>query len=199
MIDCKTQYYITELLRFAVFLKLLDSMTKEITDFESENAKYIKELETKKLNLLGRIKQLNDRFRYKQYEQKALQPFLEQTKDVRIGYHRKRLKELEFRISTEAFTTKIEKELIKEVKKTEAELAKVAEVERARRKARLVEGDIIEIGKEIAKIDEELRQIRGKIEDYYEDIRAIKKEAKKGIQNDHLVMLGDIAIIEKEK
>lgn len=174
-------------------------MEEEITSLDTEIAGHIKALEDKKAELLERITKLNGRLRYKEYERKALEPFLEQTKDVRIGPLRKTLRQLEFRISTQAYTPKIEKELVKEVKKTEAELAKVAEVEKARRKSKLVEGDIADVQKEIAAIEPELKKIREQLNDYYEDMRTARKQAKKGIKTDHMVTLEDIAVFEKEE
>ncbi len=165
----------------------------------TEETDYIRSLETKKADLLERIKKLNGRLRYKQYEQKALEPFLEKTKDVRIGPLRKDLRNLEFRISTQAYTPKIEKELVKQVKKLEAELGKVAEVERARRKKMLVDGDIEQVNREIAAIEPELKRIRDELNDHYESMKSSRKQAKKGIKTDHMVTLEDIAVFEKEE
>src|SRR4030095_6047336 len=109
----------------------------------------IDELEKKKSELIERIKALNRRIRYKKYEQKALEPFLEQTKDVQIAPLRKQKRALDFRISTAAYTPKMEKDLIKELKKIDEQLDKVKEVERARRKIKYVEQDIIDGEKEI--------------------------------------------------
>lgn len=174
-------------------------MNGEIEGLVLNNDDYIKTLEAKKAELLEKIKKLNSRLRYKQYEQKALEPFLEQTKDVKIGPLRKQLRQLEFRISTQAYTPKIEKEMVKQVKKLEAELAKVSEVERARRKKHLVDRDIEEVKKEIASIEPELKKIREELKEYYNNMRAAKKQAAKGIKNDHMVTLEDIVVFEKEE
>ncbi len=174
-------------------------MSDEITDLNKDIEDYIKGLEAKKAELLERISKIKGRLRYKEQERKAIEPFLEQTKNVMIGPLRKQLRTLEFRIATQAYTPKIEKELVKGVKKIEAELSKVAEVEKARRKAKLVEGDIAEAQAEIARIEPELKKIREELNDYYESQREIRKQAKKGIKSDHMVTLEDIAVFEKEE
>lgn len=160
----------------------------------------IKELENRKADLIEKIKKLNGRLRYKQYEQKALEPFLEQTKGIRIGPLRKRLRELEFRISTQAFTPKIEKELIKEVKKTEQELAKVADIEKARRKKMLVDGDVMEVQKQISDLEPELKKIRDELNDHYDSLRASRRAGIKheGQKNDHMVTLEEVVVFEKQ-
>ena len=121
-------------------------------DEETLKAK-VDELEKKKSELIERIKQLNRRIRYKNYEQKALQPFLEQTKDVQVAPLRKQKRALEFKISTAAYTPKMEREILKHLKKVDEQLEKVKEVERARRKIKYVEQDISEGEAEIGKIE----------------------------------------------
>ncbi len=172
---------------------------EDIAFSKEEQDEHVKALEQRKEELIEKIKKLNGKLRYKKYEQKSLEPFLEQTKDVRIGPLRKQLRMLEFRISTQAYTAKHERELVKEVKKVEAELIKVADVEKARRKKKLVDGDIEHIEKEIASIEPELKKIRDELNDYYDQKREVRKQDKKGIKNDHLVTLEDIAIIEKDE
>ncbi|MEW6722975.1 MAG: hypothetical protein AB1324_06960 [Candidatus Micrarchaeota archaeon] len=163
----------------------------------------IDELEKKKGELIERIKQLNRRIRYKKYEQKALEPFLEQTKDVQIAPLRKQKRALDFRISTAAYTPKMEKELIKQLKKVDEELDKVKEVERARRKIKYVEQDITDGETEIVKIETELKVIRDELKKLYDEMKTFRVAARKQAQaaaraEDELVALGDLAILEKE-
>lgn len=169
---------------------------------EEETKAKIDALENKKSELIERIKQLNRRVRYKKYEQKALEPFLEQTKEVRISPLRKRKKALEFKISTSAYTPKMEREWLKEVRKLDEELDKLKEVERARRKSRYVEQDILDGEKEIGTIEEELKTIRTELRKLYDDMRSIKSAARKAVAaqerlEEDLVALGDLALIEK--
>jgi uncharacterized coiled-coil DUF342 family protein len=170
---------------------------------EEELKTKIEELEKKKSELIERIKQLNRRIRYKKYEQKALQPFLEQTRDVQVAPLRKQKRALDFRISTAAYTPKMEKDLIKHLKKIDEQLDKVKEVERARRKIKYVEQDITEGESEIVKIETELKIIRDELKKLYDDMKTIRISARKfaatqAKADEDLVALGDLALIEKE-
>jgi len=174
-----------------------------MTDEETLKTK-IDELEKKKTELIDRIKQLNRRIRYKKYEQKALEPFLEQTKDVQIAPYRKQKRALEFRIATAAYTPKMEKELIKQLKKIDDALDKVKEVERARRKIRYVEQDITEGEAEIGTIETELKTIRDELRKLYDEMKGFRMTARKQAAaqaraEDDLVALGDLAILEKDE
>ena len=170
---------------------------------EEELKTKITELETKKSELIERIKQLNRRIRYKKYEQKALQPFLEQTRDVKIAPFRKQKRALDFRISTAAYTPKMERELIKQMRKVDEELDKVKEVEKARRKIRYVESDILEGESEIKTIEVDLKEIRDHLKTYYDDMKSIRAVARKEAAaqakaEEDMVALGDLALIEKD-
>ncbi len=174
-----------------------------MTDEDTLKAK-IDELEKKKGELIDRIKQLNRRIRYKKYEQKALEPFLEQTKDVQIAPYRKQKRALEFKIATAAYTPKMEKELIKHLKKVDEQLDKVKEVERARRKIRYVEQDITEGESEIGRIEVELKTIRDELRKLYDEMKSFRISARKQAAaqqraEEDLVALGDLAILEKDE
>jgi uncharacterized coiled-coil DUF342 family protein len=135
---------------------------------EDELRTRIEELEKKKSELIERIKQLNRRIRYKKYEQKALEPFLEKTKDVKVAPFHKQKRALEFKISTAAYTPKMEKELIKQLREVDKSLDEVREVERARRKIKYVEQDITEGESEIVKIEVDLKVIRDDLKKLYD-------------------------------
>lgn len=163
----------------------------------------IDELEGKKTELIERIKALNRRIRYKKYEQKALQPFLEQTKDVQIAPFRKRKRALEFKISTAAFTPRMEKELIKQLKKVDEKLDEVKEVEKARRKIKYVEQDIKDGEGEIVTIEAELKTIRDELKTLYDENKALRAAAKRQAAaqaraEEDLVALGDLALMEND-
>lgn len=174
-----------------------------MTEEDTLKAK-IEELEKKKSELIERIKQINRRIRYKKYEQKALEPFLEQTKDVQIAPYRKQKRVLEFKIATAAYTPKMEKELIKQVRKIDEQLEKVKEVERARRKIKYVEQDIAEGEAEIGRIETELKTIREELRKLYNEMKNVRLSARKqsaaqAKAEEDLVALGDLALIENEK
>jgi uncharacterized coiled-coil DUF342 family protein len=139
-------------------------------NLEEANAR-IKELETRKAELIEQIKKLNEKLKYKRYESKAISPFV----SSRAGYHagplRRRYNELEFRIATEAYTPKIEKEMIKELKKMEAELKKAEEAEKARRAQLHIEEDLKKAEEEHAGIEAQLQGIRGELNNLYDFIR----------------------------
>jgi len=169
---------------------------------EDELRTRIEELEKKKSELIERIKQLNRRIRYKKYEQKALEPFLEQTKDVKVAPYHKQKRALEFRISTAAYTPKMEKDLIKQLREVDKKLGEVREVERARRKIRYVEQDITEGESEIVKIETDLKVIREDLKKLYDEMKTLRVASRKqaAIQeraDEDLVALGDLATIEK--
>ncbi len=170
---------------------------------EDELRSRIEELEKKKSELIERIKQLNRRIRYKEYEQKALVPFLEKTKEVVIAPLRKRKRTMEFRIATAAYTPRIEKELLKEMRKIDEDLEKVKEVERARRKAKYVEKDISDGKTEIVTIETNLKVIRDDLKKMYDDLKGMRLTARRTATaesraEDDMVALGDLALIEKE-
>jgi uncharacterized coiled-coil DUF342 family protein len=170
---------------------------------EDELRTRIEELEKRKSELIERIKQLNRRIRYKKYEQKALEPFLEQTKDVKIAPYHKQKRALEFRISTAAYTPKMEKELIKHLREVDKKLEGVREVERARRKIKYVEQDITEGEGEITKIEVELKVVREDLKKLYDEMKTIrmsnrKQAAAQARAEEDLVALGDLATIEKD-
>jgi uncharacterized coiled-coil DUF342 family protein len=149
---------------------------------EEALSKRINELEARKADLINRIKKLNARIRYKKYEQKAIEPFLEQTKDVKIAPLRKMKRALEFKIATAAYTPKMERDLLKEVKKVDKQLEEVREVERARRKKVLVESDLKEAEAEILTIEEELKKIREELKGLYGENKMHKAASKQGVK-----------------
>lgn len=157
-------------------------------------------LEKRKAGLLERITTANKRLRYKQYEHKALKPFVEQTKNIRIGPLRRKKNAVEFRIATQAYTPRMEREWLKEVKKIDQKLAEVREIEWARRKLRLVENDVTECEKQIAEVEPQLQQIREQLKKLYDNARSLRQAARRAVQygpRDEMVTLGDIGIIEK--
>lgn len=163
----------------------------------------IENLEKKKGELIERIKHLNRRVRYKKYEKKALEPFLKQTENIRIHPLRKRKRAMEFRIATQAYTPRMEREWLKEVKKLDEKLKELREVERARRKKKYVEKDIEDGEKEIEKIEVELKSIRGDLKKLYDEHKSVRAVVRRNAaavarQEEDLVALGDVALFEKD-
>jgi len=183
----------------ALFFLLCGAMADE----EGIKSK-IEELEKRKAELIEKIKKINRRLRYKKYEKKALEPFLEQTKTVVVEPYRRKKRILEFKISTQAYTPKLEKEWLKEVKKVDKKLEELKEVERARRKSRYIDKDIEEAEGEITFIETELKSLRDDLKKLYDAMKEIRLVARKAAgeakrEEEDLVALGDLALIEKEE
>ncbi len=156
----------------------------------------INKLEDEKSKLIDEIKKCNSRLKYKQLEKKALEPFIEETKDVDTSRLRKKLRILEFKIATQAYTPRIERELVRRVKKVEEELKKYKKVEDARRKIKLINKDIKEAEEKIKEIEPRLKEIREELKKLYGEKK--KQERIKKSEEANLVSLEEIAIIEKE-
>jgi uncharacterized coiled-coil DUF342 family protein len=172
------------------------------TEQLDEIEKQIKGLENSKIELIGRIRFLTRRVRLKKYEQKALVPYLEQTRDVQIRPLRKKRNRIEFMIATAAYTPRLEKQWLKEVRKLDEQLAKVREIEKARRKKILVDQDIVEGEKEIDEIDSGLKNTREKLRKLYDEAKSARMAVKRStmaaqIAEEDMVALGDLAIIDK--
>ena len=169
---------------------------------EKEVKTRIDELESRKSGLIEKIKEVNRRLRYKKYEQKALAPFVEQTKDIRIGPIRKKKNAIEFKISTQAYTPRLEREWLKEVRKLDEKLKEVREIEWARKKKKLVDRDIEIAEADVIKIETELKKIREELKGLYGDARVIKAAGKRGVKigkfEDDMVTLEDLMVVEKK-
>ncbi|MBN2478553.1 hypothetical protein JXB01_04660 [Candidatus Micrarchaeota archaeon] len=168
---------------------------------DSEEVKSkIKTLEDRKKRLIEQIKKLNDRKRYKEYEQRALVPFVEKTKEVRVAPLRKKMKYLEFKIATQAFTPQKERLMLKELNKLEQEYSEVREIERARRKVKLVEKDIEDANTGIDSIEKELKDIREELKELYKKQKITRVAHSKGViigKTDEMFSLEDMAEIEE--
>jgi uncharacterized coiled-coil DUF342 family protein len=178
-------------------------MAEETNEFEKIQEK-IKNLETNKADMIGRIRYLTRRMRFKKFEQKALAPFLEQTKDVRIAPLRKKRNRMEFMIATAAYTPRMEREWLKEVRKLDAELEKVKEIEKARRKKRFVDEDIESGEKEIKDLEKNLSDTKDRLRRLYDEAKSVKMATRRSVaasaaMEDEMVSLGDLAMIDDKK
>ncbi|MBN2121709.1 hypothetical protein JW721_01455 [Candidatus Micrarchaeota archaeon] len=173
-----------------------------MSDLEGVEAR-IAELEEQKSSLINEIKKNYGRIRYKKYEEKALEPFLKETEDIRVGPVRKRLRQLEFKIATQAYTPQIERKLVKEVKKVEGELEKLRAVEKARRKKKLVAQDIIDCETRITEIEDQLKGMRSELKELYGRLKTLKSGKKHGVvfgeKPDDMVSMEDIVVFEDNR
>lgn len=168
----------------------------------SEIEERIKQLEDEKRALIDKIKTLNNRLKYKTMEHKALVPFVEKTKDVRVDSLMKQLKGLEFKVATQAHTPQMERNIVKKITGLEKQLSKYRGVFKARKKLKLVESDLNEIKTNIDEIEKKLKEIRKELKGSYEKLK-IKKAAEKrgmtyGKETDHMITLEDVVVIEEE-
>ncbi len=181
-------------------IKSSDCMADSTTELEAFNAK-IKELEDTKTEMIDRIRYLMRRIKYKKFEQKALEPYLEQTRDVQIMPLRKRKSMIEFQIATAAYTPRLERDMLKEARNLEKQLEAVKEVEKARRKKRYVDEDISRGEEEIQDIEKKLVTLRDNLRRTYDDAKSVRMAAKRSamaasIAEEDMVALGDMAMIE---
>ncbi len=171
-----------------------------MTDEQEIRAK-IEALEKQKSNLIEQLRRITAKLRYKKYEQKALEPFLEETKNIRAGPLKKQKYAIEFRIATQAYTPKMEREWLKEEKKIDEELEKVREVEKMRRKKMFVDQDIAQAEKEIADNEAKLNTTREELKKLYETRKVFQSMTRRGVKVGGFkedIKLGDIGVIEME-
>lgn len=178
-------------------------MAEGTDEFEMIQEK-IKNLETSKADMIGRIRYLTRRIRFKKFEQKALTPYLEQTKEVRIAPLRKRRNRMEFMIATAAYTPRMEREWLKEVRKLDEELEKVKEIEKARRKKRFVDEDIETGEQEVKDLEKGLQDVKDRLRRLYDEAKSVKMATRRSVSasaamEDEMVSLGDLAMIEDKK
>lgn len=170
----------------------------ELPEIESK----IEVLEGRKAGLIDQIRQLNRRLHYKQYECRSLEPFVERTKTVRTDSVRRQKNAIEFRIATEAYTPRMEREWLKEAKQLDGKMSQMREIEWARRKLQLVKGDIAECEKGIGEVETQLRTIREELKKLYDEAHHVRAAMKRAVKfgeagEEMVVTLGDIGIIEK--
>ena len=179
-------------------------------------------LEKEKSELLERLKEADRRYRYKMYEAKALGEMLEKRRKESIvppaREIRKRLRRLEFIISTEARTLKQERELVKEVREWERKLKSAVEIERMERRLVLISDDIKGAEGQIAELERRMDEMRKTIRERRSADSKFRKdrklvELKKRVEEerhkdaepftqkegDGRVGLGEICIIKKKE
>jgi len=114
-------------------------------------------LESKREALLTRLKKIDAQAKYKSYEAKALQTVLKGKPRPDARSLRRKLEYLEFKIETEATTLQLERQLMKEIKKTQKELEEAFAGEKQFRKLSYLESDLREYEKEMNQIERDLQ------------------------------------------
>ena len=141
--------------------------TKGTDDFRSE----IEKLEAEKSKLLERVKVVNRKIRYKDVELQALEPAVKQYQSVNIGPVRRQLNAVEFKISTQSLTSKMERELVKQAQELRKKYNEIMKIERVKNRRDLIQKDLLELNAERNKIDEELKVLREKIKTIREGLK----------------------------
>ncbi|HQT44505.1 MAG TPA: hypothetical protein PLO51_00865 [Candidatus Micrarchaeota archaeon] len=132
---------------------------------KAEMESRIAELENKKSALIEKVKVLNATIRAKE---RQLEYAAGIDRDApRPSDIARELEQMEFRIATTAYTSKIEKEMIKSVKDLQKQLEDAREAERKRKKLMYAEGDLKTALEERAKIEKELTDIRTELKALY--------------------------------
>ncbi len=166
----------------------------------------IEGLEAKKRYLIDRIVELNKKIRYKEVQQKAINESIKAEGGMDIKQLKRKLRALEFKISTQAHTPKHERKFIKQMEELEKSYDKALRIEKMKNKIKLIQKDIDAYKSEILKIDLELKDIRNRISAMSQNSKKKnhRKERPTVItkateeETDIEFTLGDLAIIEHE-
>jgi len=140
----------------------------------------IKRLEKEKNKLLEVVSKLNRKIKYKELELNALGPILEKYKSVDINPIRRKLNAIEFKISTQAISSKKERDLVKKAKEFRKEYNRLMKIERVRRRKTFIEKDLKELMEERDKIDTKLKELRENIKNIIEELRKSRKKSRAG-------------------
>ena len=120
-------------------------------------------LESKREALLTKLKNIDSQAKYKSYEARALRTVLKGKRRPDARGLRRRLEMLEFKVQTEASTLQMERQLMKEIKKTEKEIVEATAEDRQFRKLAYLESDLLECEKEMDHIEKELQETNAEI------------------------------------
>lgn len=139
---------------------------------ESENTNTtqtdIMALEATKTKLIEEARAIYKKLDYKKFEKAALEPFVKETSDmIDTRRLRREKRDLEFKISTQAFTPKTEKAIVKQIKIVDEKLSKLIKKEKIIRKYRLVVGDIEELTKQAENKELEIKEIKKQLREIY--------------------------------
>ncbi len=183
------------------------------TERQKELAKAIEEERKLKAKTIFDIKRFKRKLAYKLAEQEATKKLTEaasKNNTKNIGYLRRRKERLEFRISTEAYTLDVEKDLIRKKNEIDAQLNEAIKSYRAKRKAEFIVGDIAELNKNIEDSNKKILEIEKKLDDLYNELRKLSGQQRRSSSTPHKrekqpeqkpieISLADIAIIKGKK
>jgi len=154
-------------------------MDNKDTNDSSNGQVDVTTLEATKTKLIEEAKAIYRKLDYKKFEKNALTPFVKEMKNmVDTRKLRRQKRELEFKVSTQAFTAKTEKAIIKQIKSVDEQLKKLVKKERIFRKYTLVNRDIDELTKEADEKEKEIKEVKRQLKELYAKFRNNGKRYK---------------------
>ncbi len=164
----------------------------------------ISKLTARKNELIERVKRVSKGLKYKTIELNALEPLAAQAERENPFILIRKLKKLEFRLSTQASTPKTEKLMMKDIIDLERKIRKVKPLLTASSRIRRVREDLKYYEGEMVKVESELRDLRSRLRELISRKKETKAAERKGISYDEtvevadeFVSMEDIAEIEK--
>jgi uncharacterized coiled-coil DUF342 family protein len=164
----------------------------------------ISKLTARKNELIERVKRVSKGLKYKTIELKALEPLAAQAERENPFILIRKLKKLEFRLSTQASTPKTEKLMMKDIIDLERKIRKVKPLLTASSRIRRVREDLKYYEGEMVKVESELKDLRSRLRELISRKKEDKAAERKGISYDEtvevadeFVSMEDIAEIEK--
>ncbi|MCX6774178.1 MAG: hypothetical protein NTY68_04255 [Candidatus Micrarchaeota archaeon] len=172
-------------------------------DFKDDNSNpetEIRKLTDRKQELIEKIKRISKGLKYKTIELKALEPLEAQAEKENPFILIRKLKKLEFRLSTQASTPKMEKVMMKEIMDLERQIRKVKPLLTASSRIRRVREDLKYYEGEMVKIESELKTLRERLKGLIDKRKEERANEKKGISyqqeetaEEHFTSLEDMA------
>jgi len=141
----------------------------------------IKRLEEEKRGLIEKIRKVTKQRKYVEIELKALLPLAEQAEKEKVGDIVRRIKMLEFEVSTKALTPKAEKKYIKKIMELERKLAEKRPLLRAKKRVKFLSEDLERLKAEEEEIDKQIKAVKEKLRELYRKRRFAEEAKKKNI------------------
>jgi uncharacterized coiled-coil DUF342 family protein len=164
----------------------------------------ISKLTARKNELIERVQRVSKGLKYKTIELKALEPLAAQAERENPFILIRKLKKLEFRLSTQASTPKTEKLMMKDIIDLERKIRKVKPLLTASSRIRRVREDLKYYSDEMVKVEAELTDLRARLRELIGRKKETRAAERKDISYnetvevaDEFVNLEDIAEIEK--
>lgn len=172
--------------------------------------KEIEDERKRRSSVIYEIKSFADKLAYKMSEKSAISQLaqMSHTRTKDIGFLRRKKEQLEFRISTEAFSLEAEKDLIRKKAVIEKELNEALASYRLKKKEEYLSNDIESLGKRVAELEEKIKESEKKLDVSYSRLRQLTGDERRRSRPERKpqreqksvdISLADIAIIKKGK